>query len=62
LSDPEIKNLILLFSGNTLVDVSGDFKKPAGFDSGAPFIEQTQTQSNLNGSEVSKEPAMPDYK
>ncbi len=29
--DPQIKNLIVLFSGSTLIDVSGDFEKPAEF-------------------------------
>ncbi len=33
-SSPEIKNLILMFSGATLVDVAGDFKKPLGFGGG----------------------------
>ena len=32
--DPEIKNLILLFRGNSLVDMAGDFQKPASFDRG----------------------------
>lgn len=31
--DPEIKNLIVLFQGRTLVDIAGDFKKPADFNS-----------------------------
>lgn len=31
-SDPHIQNLVLLFNGNTLIDVTGDFKKPAGFN------------------------------
>ena len=35
-SDPKIKNLIVLFSGRTLIDISGDFKKPVVFnDTGA---------------------------
>ena len=29
--DPKIQNLVLLFSGNSLIDVTGDLKKPAGF-------------------------------
>ncbi len=33
-SDPEIKNMVLLFSGKVLVDISGDFQKPATFGSG----------------------------
>lgn len=35
-SDPQIKNLILLFANNTLVDISGDFKVPANFHSQDP--------------------------
>lgn len=31
-SEPEIRNLIVLFSGSTLVDVSGDFDRPAEFN------------------------------
>lgn len=34
-SKPKIKNLVLLFSGNVLVDMSGDFKKPSTFGSSA---------------------------
>ena len=33
--DPEIKNLVLLFNGNTLTDISGDFEKPTTFGSGS---------------------------
>ena len=32
--DPEIQNLVLLFNGNSLIDVTGDFKKPLGFGGG----------------------------
>ncbi len=32
--DPQIKNLIVLFSGSTLIDLTGDFDKPLMFDSG----------------------------
>lgn len=32
--EPQIQNLVLLFNGNFLIDVTGDFKKPAGFDQG----------------------------
>ena len=30
-NDPEIQNLIVLFQGRYLQDISGDFKKPASF-------------------------------
>ncbi len=30
-NDPQIRNLVVLFSGSTLVDISGDFDKPADF-------------------------------
>ncbi len=36
--EPQIKNLVLLFNGNTLVDMSGDFEKPASFGSGSTQI------------------------
>lgn len=32
--DPVIQNLVLLFNGNSLIDVTGDFKKPLGFGGG----------------------------
>lgn len=32
--DPQIKNLIVLFSGSVLIDMSGDFEKPADFMDG----------------------------
>ncbi len=32
--DPQVQNLIVLFQGSTLVDMTGDFKKPALFGSG----------------------------
>ncbi len=37
-SDPEIKNLIVMFQGATLIDMSGDFTKPAAFYSGVSDI------------------------
>lgn len=30
-SDPEIKNLVLVFSNNRLIDIQGDFNKPNDF-------------------------------
>ncbi len=43
--DPQIKNLIVLFSGSTLVDISGDFTRPAEFNAGRgpalPAAEET---------------------
>ncbi len=33
-NEPQIKNLIVLFSGAALIDVSGDFEKPADFMQG----------------------------
>lgn len=32
-SDPQIQNLILVFANNRLIDIQGDFKKPADFES-----------------------------
>ena len=32
--DPKVQNLVLLFNGDSLVDMSGDFPKPTTFDSG----------------------------
>ena len=32
-SDPEIQNLILLFSNGVLIDMQGDFKRPSTFSS-----------------------------
>ncbi|MGN0915678.1 MAG: outer membrane protein assembly factor BamE [Succinivibrio sp.] len=40
-SDPEISKLVLVFSNQKLVDMTGDYKKPLGFESGAS--EQTQS-------------------
>ena len=31
---PTVEKLILLFNGDTLIDMTGDFKKPATFNSG----------------------------
>lgn len=44
-SSPEIHNLVLLFNGNTLIDMSGDYKKPTTFSAGlttAPNGGQTE--------------------
>lgn len=35
-SDAQIRNLIILFNGKTLIDISGDFKKPANFNTSEP--------------------------
>lgn len=32
--DPVVKNLILLFNGDVLIDMSGDYPKPTTFDAG----------------------------
>ena len=45
--DPEIKNLILLFQNNTLVDMSGDFKRPAGFEAGAQTLPTNNQVDNF---------------
>ena len=50
-SSPNIKNLVLLFSGNILVDMSGDFKKPATFGSSASPAFQTLPQDAVDVSE-----------
>ncbi|MCR5085628.1 MAG: outer membrane protein assembly factor BamE [Succinivibrionaceae bacterium] len=43
--DPEIKNLVVLFQGSTLVDISGDFKRPAEFDAGVPQVSSLDLDS-----------------
>ncbi len=46
--DPEVKNLIVLFQGATLVDMSGDFKKPLEFSSGInDYSKVDLTQSEI---------------
>lgn len=40
--DPDIKNLIVLFSGSTLIDMSGDFRKPADFAQGVQSITRIE--------------------
>lgn len=49
-SDPEIKNLILLFSNGVLIDMQGDFKRPASFavpmsNAVAPTLSVSNTDS-----------------
>ncbi|SPT69980.1 outer membrane protein assembly factor BamE [Anaerobiospirillum thomasii] len=39
-SDPQIKNLIVLFNGRTLVDIAGDFKKPAAFNENSTIVNK----------------------
>ena len=46
-SDPEIKNLVLLFQNNTLVDMSGDFKRPAGFEAGSQTLPANSQVDNF---------------
>jgi len=50
--DPQIKNLVLLFNNNTLVDMSGDFKKPATFGSGNVNLP---SQEDVNAFELPQE-------
>ena len=38
--DPEIKNLVVVFEGNTLSDIAGDFEKPASFYDGTQNIQK----------------------
>ncbi|HAR79335.1 MAG TPA: outer membrane protein assembly factor BamE [Succinivibrionaceae bacterium] len=59
-SEPEVKNLVLLFSGGALVDVSGDFKKPAGFSQGAPALPASAEPADGTAKEDNTA-AMPEY-
>lgn len=38
--DPEIKNLVVIFEGNTLSDIAGDFEKSASFYDGTQNIQK----------------------
>lgn len=38
--DPEIKNLVVVFEGNTLSDIAGDFEKPTSFYDGTQNIQK----------------------
>lgn len=38
--DPKIKNLVVLFQGRTLVDIAGDFKKPADFNNANSHMQK----------------------
>lgn len=42
-NDPEIHNLIAIFQGRTLVDIQGDFKKPAAFYSGVNSVQKIES-------------------
>ena len=48
--EPEIKNLVVLFQGNTLYDVSGDFKKPDAFYDGSYNIQKINFGALPSGS------------
>lgn len=62
--EPEIKNLIVLFQGRTLVDIGGDFKKPATFHDSSSTIQKIDF-SKLNQassqSTSSQNRAVPSY-
>lgn len=45
--NPEIKNMALLFSGDRLVDISGDFEKPATFGDGVKSAAPAQDDFEL---------------
>lgn len=45
-SDPEIRNLILLFQGNRLIAIEGDFKQPPEFLQGMPRLSRDLTAEN----------------
>ncbi len=46
-SSPVIKNLILLFEGDSLVDISGDFKKTTDFNKSASGATDNAIDYNL---------------
>lgn len=48
-SSPNIKNLVLLFQGGVLVDIQGDFPKPASFGAGAPAVGSDASQATEGG-------------
>lgn len=58
--DPDVKNLIVLFSGSTLVDMSGDFKKPAAFDSGINDYSKVDLSISSNTPAPVQQPAKED--
>lgn len=43
-NDPEIKTLIAIFQGRTLVDIHGDFEKPAEFNSGVNSVQKISSE------------------
>lgn len=62
--DPEIKNLIVLFQGRTLVDIGGDFKKPADFyntDSHMQKIDFSKLGESANQSTGGNHSPVPQY-
>lgn len=48
--DPQIKNLIVLFSGATLIDISGDFEKPASFNEPSTDVSKISLDKILKAS------------
>lgn len=48
--DPQIKNLIVLFNGATLVDISGDFEKPASFNEPSTDVSKISLDKILKAS------------
>lgn len=48
--EPQIKNLIVLFNGATLVDISGDFQRPATFDEPSANISKVSLDQILKAS------------
>lgn len=46
-SNPEIKSMVLLFSGNILVDMSGDFEKPTTFGNAPSSTVQSKDDFEL---------------
>lgn len=46
-SNPEIKSMVLLFSDNILVDMSGDFEKPTTFGNAPSSTVQSKDDFEL---------------
>ncbi len=46
-NDPDIMNLILLFQGNTLIDISGDYKKPLGLNNSSSSVPASNEVDNF---------------
>ena len=43
-NEPEIKTLIAIFQGRTLVDIHGDFEKPAEFNYGVNSVQKISSE------------------